>query len=235
MDVFGQAVKEYYSSNNDSLIISVSSELAGEEEIPVSYLFRDIDDMPDVEQKALELARGHVLDIGACAGAHAMYLQEDRGLKVTALEVSQLACDVMEERGVKDIIETDFYTHQGETYDTLLLLMNGIGIAERKEKVPDFLSHCKSLLAPGGKIYLESSDIIYMFEEEDGSVVIDLNGDYYGHMNYTISFDEVHQKNFDWLYLSYDLLQDYALMCGFKIRKVMDGEHYNYLAELSLK
>jgi cyclopropane fatty-acyl-phospholipid synthase-like methyltransferase len=229
-DVFGAALKAFSRTNDTTLEIEVFSELAGDEQIPVSYLFRTLDEMPLLEQKALDLCNGRVLDVGACAGVHSLVLQ-DRGVDVTALEKSSLACDVLEERGVEQVLEQDFYQFSGQAFDTVLLLMNGVGLAGRLEKLDLFLMHCKSLLAKNGKILLESADIIYMYEDEDGSYLIDINGDYYGNMNYTISFEETSQ-NFDWLYVSFDLLQDACKRCGLKIKKVVDGEHYDYLAEI---
>lgn len=231
-DVFGKAIKAFYEDEDDSLEIEVFSDLAGDETIPVPYFFREGEEMPDVEQKALSLAKGRVLDVGAGAGTHTLHLLEN-GFEVTALEKSTLCCDVMEDRGIENIIEDDFYNHRGEKYDTILLLMNGVGIAGTNDKLPQFLNHCKSLLAKGGSIFIESSDIIYMFEDEDGSYLIDLNAGYYGNMNYTVEFEN-EQENFDWLYAGYDILADVASICGLKIRKVMDGEHYNYLAELKV-
>ena len=231
-DVFGQAIKAFYESEDESLEIEVFSDLAGDEHIPVSYFFREGEDLPDVEQKALSLSKGKILDIGAGAGTHTLHLLE-QGKEVVALEKSQLCCDVMEERGVNEIIQDDFYAYTGEKYDTILLLMNGIGIAGTNDKLPAFLNHCKSLLNKNGRILIESSDIIYMFEDEDGSYLIDLNAGYYGNMNYTIQFDS-DQENFDWLYAAYDILADVAEICGMKAKKVMDGEHYNYLAELTI-
>lgn len=229
-DVFGLAVKHYHLKEDDTIEIEVFSELAGDEQIPVSYLFRELEEMPVLEQKAIELCSGKILDIGACAGSHSLILQE-KGLNVTALEKSTLACDVLEERGVENIVELDFFEFKDQQFDTLLLLMNGIGLAGRLENLHNFLFHCKSLLTKDGKILLESSDIIYMFEDEDGAYNIDLNGDYYGNMNYTIAYEEA-QNNFDWLYVSFDLLQDACNQCGLVAKKVMDGEHYDYLAEI---
>lgn len=229
-DVFGLAIKEYFLTEDDTIEIEVFSDLAGDEQIPVPYFFREWEEMPLMEQKAIELCTGKILDVGACAGVHSLVLQE-RGFDVTALEKSNLACDVLEERGVENIIEQDFYDYKTDKYDTVLLLMNGIGLAGRLENLHTFLFHCKSLVAENGKILLDSSDIIYMFEDEDGSYVIDLNGDYYGNMNYTIAYQEA-QANFDWLYLSFDLLQDACKQCGLVAKKIMDGEHYDYLAEI---
>lgn len=233
MDVFGKAIAAFNASRDDTLEIEVASELAGDELIPVAYFFRDFEEMPDLEQKALTMAKGKVLDVGAGAGSHSLYLQEERGLEVVALEKSTLACDVLEDRGVQEVIEDDFYQFNQETFDTILLLMNGIGMAGTLENLPKFLVKCRELLKKGGSVLIESSDIIYMFEDQDGSYVIDLNGAYYGNMNYTVSFEE-DQENFNWLYVAYDLLADTASECGFKIRKVQDGESMNYLAELKL-
>ena len=232
MDVFGQAIKQYYLTDDDTIEIGVSSELAGDEYIQVNYLLRELEEMPIIEQKALDLVKGRVLDVGACAGAHSMILQE-RGVDVVALEKSNLACDVLEDRGIENVIELDFFEYHNEKFDTILLLMNGIGIAGRLERLDAFLLHCKSLLNKDGSILLESADIIYMFEEEDGGCVIDINGDYYGNMNYTISFEEA-QENFDWLYVAFDLVEDACKRCGLKARKVMDGDHYDYLAEIRI-
>lgn len=232
-DVFGLAVKQYYLTEDNSLEIEVFSDLAGDEQIPVNYLFRELEEMPTLEQKALDFCIGRVLDIGASTGAHSLVLQE-RGIEVVALEKSSLSCDVLEERGVENVIEMDFFEYKNEKFDTLLLLMNGVGLAGKLENLEKFLLHCKSLLQTDGKILLESSDIIYMFEEEDGSCVIDLNGEYYGNMNYTIEFENA-QTNFDWLYVSFDLLQDACANCGLIAKKIMDGEHYDYLAEIKIK
>lgn len=233
MDVFGRAIQAFNQTRDETLEIEVASELAGDELIPVAYFFRDFEEMPPLEQKALTLAKGRVLDVGAGAGSHSLYLQEEKGLEVVALEKSSLACDVLEDRGVREIIQDNFYQYNQEKFDTILLLMNGIGIAGTLDNLPNFLVKCRELLQKGGSILIESSDIIYMFEDQDGSYLIDLNGGYYGNMNYTVSFEE-HQENFNWLYLAYDLLADTALECGFKIRKVQDGESMNYLAELQL-
>ncbi len=229
-DVFGTAIKQFYLTEDETLEIEVFSDLAGDEQIPVSYLFREFEELPEIEKKALDLCVGKVLDVGACAGVHSLILQE-KGMDVTALEKSTLACDVLEDRGVTQIIEQDFLSFKDQKFDTILLLMNGVGLAGRLENLNAFLLHCKSLLNQNGKILLDSSDIIYMYEDEDGSYVIDLNDDYYGNMNYTICFEES-ELNLDWLYVSYDLLQDACNLCGLSIKKILDGTHYDYLVEI---
>ena len=232
-DVFGEAIRSYHLLGDDSIEIEVFSDLAGDEVIPVEYFFRQYQDMPQLEQKALQLSSGRILDVGAGSGAHSLYLQE-QGFEVTALEKSNGCCDVMEECGVQDILEVDFFELRGNKYDTILLLMNGLGIAGHLERLDEFLMHCKSLLTKDGQILLESVDILYMYQDEEGGFNIDLNAGYYGNMNYTIQFGES-QENFDWLYVSFDLLFDAAKKVGLKATKIMDGGSHNYLASLTGK
>ena len=64
-----------YHHGNYTEDIKTYSSLDEEDVIPLPYLFRDFDEMPKLEQKALELAHGKVLDIGCGAGNHTLYLQ----------------------------------------------------------------------------------------------------------------------------------------------------------------
>src|SRR5579875_3682175 len=127
-DILGQAVHAYYHQQKPHYKLWIHNRYGPKEEMPVETYFRDEDDMPDLEWLALNECRGTVLDIGAGAGSHALLLQE-RGFDVTAIEISPLSIEVMRQRGVKNIIEGDVFKYSEQQYDTLLLLMNGIGLA----------------------------------------------------------------------------------------------------------
>ncbi|WP_187263679.1 class I SAM-dependent methyltransferase [Pontibacter beigongshangensis] len=213
--------------------ITVESNLTEDDIIPVDYLFRSISQMPELEQLALETCRGTVLDIGAGAGSHSLALQE-RGVQVTALDISAGAVQVMQARGVRQVLHQDILKLQGPTYDTMLLLMNGIGIAGNLTGLSRFLNHARTLLEPGGQILLESSDILYMFEEEDGSVLLDLNAGYYGEVMYNMRYKAHETGWFNWLFIDAALLEDYATDQGFDFRLLYQGEDGNYLASLTL-
>ena len=113
-------------------------------------------------------------------------------------------------------------------------MMNGLGIARTIDNFSNFLQHCKSLLAKDGQILLDSSDIKYLFEEEDGSFLININDSYYGEVEYQMVFEDVKGPNFDWLFLDFDLLSFYAEANGLKATKIADGNHYDYLARLTV-
>ena len=230
-DSLGEAVAAYFAGQQNAVITVVSS-IAEDDEIPVAYLFRDFENMPELEQVALEECRGKVLDIGAGAGSHALWLQE-KGFDATALEISAKASEVMKARGIKNVINADFWQFEPTSkFDTLLLLMNGIGLAGTLDRLPDFLQKLKSWLASGGQVLLESSDILYMYEEEDGSVALDLNGPYYGQIEYQMDFGTNKGKPFPWLFIDYLLLEEYATKSGFNAECLYEGENGEYLARL---
>ncbi len=114
--------------------------------------------------------------------------------------------------------------------------MNGIGIAGTIDKLPLFFSRAKELLNENGKILLDSSDVFYLFEDEaDENVMIDLNGKYYGELQYTFAFGNEQDNPFNWLFVDFDTLAAYADEYGFSCRKLYGDEHFQYLAELTLK
>ncbi|MCW5516848.1 class I SAM-dependent methyltransferase [Muriicola sp. Z0-33] len=234
-DVFGQALLDYQSGKYKEDIITFST-VAGQDKMPLPYLFRNFEAMPAIEQQALKLCKGNVLDIGCGAGNHALYLQE-KGLDVTGLDVSEGAISTCKLRGLKKTLNSTIYGLDGMKFDTLLLLMNGIGIAESLSKLDPFLKQLKQLLLPGGQVLLDSSDIIYMFDEEDiyeKTKSLIRSGQYYGEVTFTMEYKGYSSAPFQWLYLDYDTLKAHTRAHGWSCELVMEGEHYDYLARLSL-
>jgi len=210
------------------LLVSIKGEA---DDIRISYFFRTHDEMPELEKKALHLCSGKILDIGAGSGSHSLYLQEN-GEDVTALDIKQGFVDVMKKRGVKNVICSDIFDYKGQGFDTLLMLMNGIGFTKNFEGLTVFLKSAKKLLNPGGQIILDSSDLMYLYEEEDGSYAINLNEEYYGEVMYQIEYNNIKGEPFQWLYIDFDNLSLYADQVGFSCEKIFENNHYNYLARL---
>ena len=233
-DPMGAACRDYLAGDKKAQII-VLSDVVEDDVLPVEYLFRSFNQMPELEKMALTLSTGKILDVGAGAGTHALHLQQSNK-QVYANEISAEACNVMQLRGVKNILQHDFYTQPEEDkYDTILMLMNGMGIAQDTANLKRFFAKIKSLLSPKGCLLVDSSDIKYLFEDEDGSLLINLNGDYYGEISYTMSYKNIQGKPFKWLFIDHELLKYYAEQNGFKMEKVADGHHYDYLSKLTLK
>ena len=88
--------------------------------------------------------------------------------------------------------------------------MNGIGVAEKISSLGTFLEHLKTLLEPGGQILTDSTDILYVFEEEDGGYRIPAHQDYYGEVIFTVEYKGKKDKPFPWFYIDFTLLKDIA-------------------------
>ena len=231
-DPMGTAIAEYYAKGRAAKLRVFSSQFY-EDEIPVDTLFRTLDDMPPQEQEALRLCRGRVLDVGAGSGCHSLELM-NRGMDVVAIDISTLSVDVMRQRGidarVADFLDKTF----DDKFDTILMAMNGIGIVGKIERLPEFFMRLKQILAPGGQVLLDSSDIRYVFENEDGSLDIDSDSGYYGEIDYRMQYRGIRGETFDWLYIDFETLSTYAGQYGFRCEKCLDGEHYDYLARLTM-
>ena len=229
-DPMGQAIADYHH-NGKAARLRVFSPMLDEDEIPVNTLFRSMAQMPAIERKALDLACGKILDVGAGAGCHSLALQQ-MGKQVTAIDISPLAVKTMGERGVHDAREQDFFTLDG-CYDTILMLMNGIGIVGTLSRMDAFFDQVKRLLAPGGQLLCDSSDICYLYEDEDG--FIDLTGveGYYGELTYQMQYKSIKGEPFPWLFIDPDTLAATARRHGFKVEIVVQGDHYDYLARVS--
>ena len=177
------------------------------------------------------MAKGKVLDVGAGSGCHSLALQE-KGLDVTAIDISHLSVETMKERGVKKVFEQDFFTLDGQ-YDTILMLMNGIGIVGTLDRQPLFFKQLDKILAPGGQVLCDSSDISYVFEDEDGIIEYPDTDGYYGEVNYQMQYKDTIDEPFQWLYIDANTLKWVAEENGYSVEVVAEGEHYDYLAKIA--
>jgi hypothetical protein len=232
-DPLGQAIYNY-SFYNDNTPVSVLSKVVEDEFLPPDYFFRTQREMPHLEKIALKKCSGRILDIGAGAGCHSIILQKMK-MDVTALEISQLCCKVLGKRGIKKFINDDIFAYDGHRYNTLLLLMNGIGIAKNLAGIEVLLEHLKKLLLPKGSILLDSTDLIYLFQQENGSIVYNINSNhYYGEIEYQLKYKNIVGETYSWIFADNVILLEIAEKLGYQLKIIDYGPHYDYLAELTL-
>ena len=229
-DLFGKALLDFYSNNYTEDLIT-STNISGEDELPIPYLFRSFSEMPKLEQKALQMADGNVLDVGCGAGSHSLYLQE-KGLSVKAIDISKGAVEVSMQRGVTNV-ELIHLLEETDRFDTIILLMNGTGIFQELSQVQKYLSHLKDLMHRNGQILIDSSDIQYMYEDDDGGLWIDTNANYYGELDYFLSYKNEDEIPIKWLYLDFERLKLACEIVGLQCDKIMDGTHFDYLARIT--
>jgi SAM-dependent methyltransferase len=231
-DLFGKAILDFQTNNSPEDLITETS-ISEADEMSVAYLFRSYEEMPKLEQKALQLAKGKILDVGCGAGSHSLTLQNERKLDVTSIDISPNAIEACQLRGLKKAKVQDVMTVENEKFDTILLLMNGTGIFGTLKETPLFLEKLKSLLNPSGQILIDSSDIIYMFDDDDDGGKWIIGNGYYGELTFTVSYKSEIEETFPWLYLDYNTLQNAAFANGLHCELVLEGGHYDYLAMLS--
>ena len=225
-DLYGEFLKDFYFGKFKNEVW-LNNNYGEAEELPVAAFFRDEEDMPDVEVYALNLCKGRILDIGAGTGIHSMILQRN-GFEVVAIEQSEGACEVMSLKGVLNVVCDDVKNHKDEKFDTLLLMMNGIGFCGYIEDLKLFLNHAKNLILPDGQILFDSSDVAYLYEEEP-------DGDgYYGEIDYQYEYDGRKSDWFSWLYIDADLLKKIAEECGWYFEQIYQDDEDHYLGRLSL-
>lgn len=231
-DVFGKAISAYYKDKDETPILVHSPDF-DDDEILVPYLFRDFNEMPILEQEALKVASGKILDVGCGAGSHSLFLQNEKNMEVTAIDISRGALKICKQRGIKDVRNIDFFDLKNETFDTLLLLMNGTGIIGKLENLDSFFNHSRSLLTKNGEIIIDSSDLSYLFDaDEDGGIWIDPNAPFYGELEFSISYKNETSVPFSWLYLDATTFANAAAENNFSFEILQKGDHFDYLAVL---
>jgi len=226
MDVFGEALKDQFIKP-PAETLWVHNSYDEPEEMPVDIYFRDEKEMPELELKALQLCKGKVLDVGAGVGSHALILQK-RGFDITGMDISAAAVYIMKQRGLKNAIEGNILTYTESKYDTLLFMMNGIGLTGTIPGLKTFLKEVKRLLNPGGQLIFDSSDLSYLYQE----VAFPLNG-YYGEVSFRYEYKSIKGNWFKWIYVDQQTLKTIATALGWEVTIVFEDEHDQYLARLT--
>ena len=158
----------------------------------------------------------------------------EKGFDITAIDISPGAVEAMKEQGLTQVQNIGFFDLKGQTFDTILLLMNGIGLSGTLDGYDQFLQNAKTLLSPGGQLIFDTSDIEYLFMEEDGSKMVDLNANYYGEVVYQMEYHGTKSPSFGWLFIDYITLIDHSLDNGFEVELLFDDDRFNYLVKLTL-
>ncbi|WP_159637485.1 class I SAM-dependent methyltransferase [Sphingobacterium composti Ten et al. 2007 non Yoo et al. 2007] len=226
-DVYGEALAEYFEKEELTVPLLLHSTYGDIEEMPVEVFFRDAEDFPELEFIALSLCDGKVLDVGAGVGAHALYLQE-KNFDVVALEISKTACNIMQQRGVQKIVQQNFFALANQEFDTLLFLMNGIGLAGTIDGFRKLLVHSKTLLSEKGQLLFDSSDISYLYDEYR----IQRPEYYFGEIGYQYEFNGVKGEPFKWLYLDQETLIKVAHEEGWVVQILFEDENDQYLVRM---
>ena len=227
-DPLGRVILDFSKDKVERQII-VESDICDDDFIDASYLFRSYEEMPKMEQIALEQCTGTVLDIGAGAGIHSKILIE-KGFTVKAIDVSEGAVEYMKSIGIDAEVQ-DFFQVE-EQYDTLLMMMNGIGIAGELANLEHTLLQAKKMLRENGQILCDSTDVKYLYMDDEGGMWVDLSTEYYGNFHFRMHYDDQSTDWFDWLYVDFDKMEEAANKVGLKVEMLYE-EETQYLARIT--
>jgi len=221
-DLLGKAIVDYHSGKLDASL-SIYNHYGEPDEMPIEVYFRDEIDFSPADSYAVNLSQGKILEIGAGAGAVCLALQ-DRGLEIEGLDISPGCVQIMKERGVARIIHADFFKWvTNHKFDTILMLMNGIGFCSCLANLTMVLNKLKSLLNPGGQILFDSSDVTYLYPEGLPT------NKYYGEIDYQYGYNGTFGQWFSWLYVDFKTLCTYAKTCDLEVQLIMQEETGQYL------
>ncbi|MEX0813448.1 MAG: class I SAM-dependent methyltransferase [Chitinophagales bacterium] len=232
-DPIGKLIWDYQQGEKDARI-EVYANLSDPDYITGKHLFRNYKEMPKLEQKALELAEGKILDVGAASGCHSINLHS-KGKDVECIDISPGAVAWLQHFGLK-AQQTDFFdfTYPGQ-FDSILMLMNGIGICGEIYELGRFFLKADELLKPGGQLIFDSSDLQYIFHETNEKILEALSPHYYGEVIYQMEYKDQRTRPFPWLFIDYQTMKEWAEAYGFKCEFIANGEHFDYLARLVKK
>ena len=227
-DVAGQAWLDYWQDRPRSPLLLHTS-YGSIEEMPVAHFFRGAEDFPELEHFALSVCRGRVLDVGAGTGPHAYYLQEE-GYEVDTLENLAAGVRIQQERGIRQVWHTNYQTYQGQRYDTVLLLMNGIGIVGTLDGLRDFLQQAKQWLHPAGQLVFDSSNIAYLYDDTSWPT-----DHYYGEVRYRYEYQGQVGAWFSWLYVDAKTLGVIAREAGWHMQVIFQDDNDQYLVRMMIR
>ncbi len=152
------------------------------------------------------------------------------GLEVHAIDISAKNVAVMKERSILNVQQKDVFTLKDAQYDTLLLLMNGIGLCSNLRGLRRFLQTAKKLLRPHGQLIFDSSDVSYLFEEIPKPI------DYYfGEVKCRYEYKDLVSDWLTWLFIDRLTLEEIAEEEGWTFEILADSNDDQYLVKMQVK
>jgi SAM-dependent methyltransferase len=231
MNPFARALCDFHSGSSDASFV-IRRDDGFEQRVSAAAFFK-IGNYPPLESRALEECYGKILDIGSAAGRHSLELVR-RGLDVTSLDILPEVKGIMNDRGLSEIVIADVFQFHGARFDTLLMLMNGIGITGNSVGLIQFLQHAHDLIVPGGQILCDSIDV-GVTEDPRHIAYREHNlalGRSLGQQTFTMEHDSEDSIRFDWLHIDFQSLSDACEITGWTPTLLSEMEDGHYVCRL---
>jgi SAM-dependent methyltransferase len=227
------AMQAFHRGQHDARIVVYDD--YERDEVPVSYFFRRPSEFPPLEWTALDLCRGRVLDVGAGSGCHSLVLQE-RGVDVTAIEVLPSLVQILEERGVKQVKAASWMDVDAGSFDTVLMMMNGLGLVETLPGLRVFFAEARRLLRPGGQVIADTTDVRVKMDPAAArsGTLKRPDGRYLGELHFQLEFEGRKGPPFSQLWVDPETLERSAIESSWGCEVVLAPDEYgNFLVRLT--
>jgi len=233
MEPYGKSLLDFSNGDSSAKVAEHRDDgLRGD--LPASVFFGKPSEFSPLEQMPMKLCRGYVLDVGAGAGCHSLALQ-DQGIRVLAIDVSPHAVEIMSKRRAKECQRVDVFEFHKGPFDTLLMMMHGIGMVEDLSGLDRFLRHAHKLLKPDGQIVCDSLDVRrgddprhLAYQEANRRA-----GRYLGEFRARFEYKGRTGPSFGWLHVDPETLIDHAGRMGWSCQVVYREDGGDYLAQLT--
>lgn len=228
-DPLGTMLSDFHNGDSEAFLNVWSSTLEMSS-MQGTTMLRGFEQMNEIEKCALAACKGRILDVGAGAGCHSLVLQS-RGQDVDAIDISPGCVEIMQKRGVEKSYHRNIMDLSNSRYDTVLMLMNGIGISGSLHGLNLFIQHLDTLLTSGGQLLADSSDLTGDFLQK-GEDVYDENGGYCGETDFVMIYKGLRSDPFSWLYVDFELLHTICSFHGFSCDKLIETQEKHFLARI---
>ncbi|MHC4082015.1 MAG: class I SAM-dependent methyltransferase [Planctomycetota bacterium] len=233
MDPYGAALQAGFDGDAGAELI-LRRDDGREGRLPVSHFFRGQSEFTPVETAAVDRCAGRVLDVGAGTGLHSLVLQE-KGLRVTAIDISARVVEIMIRRGVGDAHCEDVFDCRRGPFDTVLMMGHGIGMVETLAGLDRFLIFARGILSEAGQLLLDSLDV-GVTDDPENLAYHEANrraGRYVGEIRLQSEFQGERGPYYGWLHVDADTLTEHAATAGWRCEVVCREDSGDYLARLS--
>jgi SAM-dependent methyltransferase len=235
MDIHGQCLLDYLNGEKEAFYLLHMDDGFVTPPMYAKQFFYENDQFPEIDRIALSECYGRVLDIGAGAGSHSLFLQK-KGLDVVAIDNSPKAVEVMKRRGLKKARIGGLFDKYDKFFDTVLLLL-GIGIVENLQGLGRFLDYLPSILTENGQLITDSFDIRnpddQQYREYQKKMIA--AGRYFGERTLRFEYKGEMSDWFEWMHIDPETLKNHVNKSGFSFDLIATGDKGRYLSIIKRK
>jgi SAM-dependent methyltransferase len=223
-DAFGQMLFALYGGSEVFEIVERDDGYI--EAMPAKGYLSEYKDWNQIEQRAMEFAKGRILDVGCGAGRHSLYLQK-KGFNVTGIDVSPLTVKICKLRGLKKVKHTsvekaDF---KPDTFDRIFMMGNNFGLLANFKKARWLLRKFHRITSKDAFIVAVTNDpyktdnrahLAYHRRNRQ-------NGRMSGQLKIRIRYKQYKGKWFEYLLASKQEVEEILKGTGWKIKEFIDS------------